>query len=68
MIFGAVAVRTIQRLAVGAHIVPTIGRGNLAGNGQAFEARRMALLLVTAVLGVVLFDAHDYVNRRTHRR
>jgi hypothetical protein len=40
----------------------------LARNSEALLARGMALLAVTVVLGIVLFDAHDFVNRRTHRR
>jgi hypothetical protein len=46
----------------------TIRHRNLAGRHPKLEAARMAVLAVTVLLGVVLLDAHDFVNRRTRRR
>ncbi|MBX3205578.1 MAG: hypothetical protein KF764_10955 [Labilithrix sp.] len=41
--------------------------GNLARCGSELDAGAMAIVALAVLLGVVLFDAHDFVNRRTHR-
>jgi hypothetical protein len=46
----------------------TIDDRNLARRHAQFEAHGMAVLALTVLLGVVLLDAHDFVNRRTRRR
>jgi hypothetical protein len=40
------------------------GIQNLARNRHRLDAGPMAIVALTLVLGVVLFDAHDFVNRR----
>lgn len=44
-----------------------LGDGNLARSRAQADAGNMAIVAVTVLLGVVLFDAHDFVNRRTRR-
>jgi hypothetical protein len=36
----------------------------LARDREGNDAGSMAIVALTLVLGVVLFDAHDFVNRR----
>jgi hypothetical protein len=40
------------------------GIQNLARNPPCLDPAAMAIVALTLVLGVLLFDAHDFVNRR----
>jgi hypothetical protein len=41
--------------------------GNLARRDAKLEAHGMAIIVVAVLFGIVLFDAHDFINRRMRR-
>ena len=41
--------------------------GNWAGSLVTSDVRGMAIVALTVMLGVVLFDAHEFINRRVRR-
>ena len=43
------------------------GAGNWASSLVPGDGRAMAIVALAVMVGVVLFDAHEFINRRTRR-